>query len=154
MGAKTFHLTREYFWNFQPEILPKWKGPLITPLIIATRGLLQRSPHACTCMRRSQWGSPSAVKKGQLFFTVSHHKCRLVLTVKKFQGISNLAFFLVFQLIFMDLWLLNNLQTGKPVPTFSKHSFKTLQHLSTCLYLKIFRNFTSKRPRQPPTHNC
>ena len=64
------------------------------------------------------------------------------------------CFFLVFQLIFMDLWLLNNLQTGKPVPTFSKHSFKTLQHLSTCLYLKIFRNFTSKRPRQPPNHNC
>ena len=64
------------------------------------------------------------------------------------------CFFLVFQLIFMDLWLLNNLQTGKPVPTFSKHSFKTFQHLSTCLYLKIFRNFTSKRPRQPPNHNC
>ena len=62
------------------------------------------------------------------------------------------CFFLVFQLIFMDLWLLNNLQTGKPVPTFSKHSFKTLQHLSTCLYLKIFRNFTSKRPRRPAYH--
>ena len=35
----------------------------------------------------------NGVKKGQLFFTVSHQKCRLVLTVKKFQGISNLALF-------------------------------------------------------------
>ena len=55
-SCKDFPFDPECLWNFQPENLPKWKAPLITPLIIATRGLLRRSPHACTCMRRSQWG--------------------------------------------------------------------------------------------------
>ena len=54
--CKHFPFDQECFWNFQPENLPKWKAPLITPLIKATRGLLRRSPQACTCMRGSQWG--------------------------------------------------------------------------------------------------
>ena len=38
-------------------------------------------------------GLTVSCQKRSVIFTVSHQKCRLVLTVKKFQGISNLAFF-------------------------------------------------------------
>ena len=38
-------------------------------------------------------------------------------------------------------------------PCSQKHSYYTLQDLKTCLYLKLFWNFMSERPRQPPKHN-
>ena len=43
----------------------------------------------------------------RLLFTVNRQKCKLILIVQKFQGISVLLF-LVFQLIIMDFWLLKN----------------------------------------------
>ena len=72
----------------------------------------------------------------------------------------------VFQLIFTEFWLLDNIKesviSGKPVPMFSKtlslgQALQVLQDLPIYLYLKKFRNFMSERPRQPPKHkspNC
>ena len=128
-GCKHFPFDPECFWNFQPENLPKWKAPLITPLIKATRGLLRRSPQACTCMRGSQFVNRQS-SKGQLFFTVtvSRQKCRLILTVRKFQGISNLAFFSI-SADRHGLLLLKN-----PAP-----NWKTMSHVLKTLLQDITR---------------
>ena len=78
--------------------------------------------------------------KKSWFFAVSRQKCRLKLTVKKFQGISNLT-------ISADLkgfWLLKNLKTGKNSFRFLKRLFlditsanKTLQLSYICKYFEI-----------------
>ena len=40
-GWKAFPFDQECFWNFQPEILPKWKVPLVSGLRIATKSIQQ-----------------------------------------------------------------------------------------------------------------
>ena len=72
-------------------------------------------------------------------------------TVKKFQGISNLS---------KTANLHGLLRHEEPSNwknqflCFQKHTLKTSQDLRThCLYLKIFRNSRSVRPRRPPKHN-
>ena len=57
-------------------------------------------------------------RQKRLLFTVNRQKCRLILIVQKFQGISVLLF-LVFQLIIMDFWRLKN-----PAP-----KWKTTSHV-------------------------
>ena len=97
----------------------------------------------------SQEGQPSAVKwpkshlqlsKKVIFFIVNCKKCRLILTVKKFQGKSNLS-------ISVDLhWRISKLE--KPVPiyvfknTLTRH-YKTVQ--LTSIWKKISKFYIANR---------
>ena len=79
----------------------------------------------------------------KIFFTVSRQKYRQILTVKKFQGITNLT-------ISADLYgdscpWKKSLNSKKNVPCFSKKLFLEI--------MNVFGNFISERPRKPPKHN-
>ena len=76
----------------------------------------------------------------RLFLTVNRQRCGVILTVKTFQGISNL-------LISADL---NWIKTGAGP---QKHSFWTLQHLIVFLYLKYFeKNNNNRKPSKLIPH--
>ena len=66
-------------------------------------------------------------KKVRYFFIVNRQKCRLILIVQKFQGISVLLFS-VFQLIIMDFWFLKN-----PAPHWKTSSY-VLKNTPSRLY--------------------
>ena len=87
--------------------------------------------------------------KKPVIFTVNRQKVRVILTVKTFQGISNLT-------ISTKFWLLKNLFTWKTTRHVVKNthtlSFSLSEHYKT-LQLKIFANCICERPRVPPKHN-
>ena len=78
----------------------------------------------------------------KVIFTVNREKCRLMLIVKKFQGISNLS---ISANLSRSWRLISKLE--KPFLDITRAS------LEFCLYLKIFQNFLTKRLRKPPKHN-
>ena len=76
----------------------------------------------------------------RLSLTVNRQRCGVILTVKTFQGISNL-------LISPDL---NWIKTGA---CSQKHSFWTLQHLTVFLYLKYFeKKINNRKPSKLIPH--
>ena len=87
-------------------------------------------------IRWSQWGKPSAVKKGNFLLSTVKNAAGLIKTVKKFQGISNLT-------ISDDL---QGLLAAAESPTWKnqfacsqKLSLQTLQDLRACFYGKLER---------------
>ena len=92
----------------------------------------------------------------KLFFSVNHQKCRSRLTVKKFQSISNLKshYFTGWSSRNSGSKGISKLENRFPCSQ-TKTSFKTLQYLTTCLYVKIFRNFISEQTVKTTskTHN-
>ena len=80
-------------------------------------------------------------------FTVKRLKCVVILTAKAFKGISNLTISADFHELLAPEKSLNWINLG---PYCQKQSLWTLQDLTTCLHVKVFWNYVSKRPRQPP----
>ena len=63
------------------------------------------------------------------------------------------CFFLSISADSHGLLALEECQTRKPVPMFSKRSLQTLQDLRTCSYLKLFRNSKGQENLQNTTVN-
>ena len=92
-------------------------------------------------------------RQKRLCFIVTRQNCaRAVLTVKTFQGNSNLT-------ISPDLhWFLTpeeylERELKNQFPCSQKHSPRHYKTLEPAYNLKIFRNFICERPRKPPKHN-
>ena len=119
-------------------------------IILLFTGLFPRfSRLARVFVRASQSGVKSQPSK-KVFFTVIRQKCRLILNVKKFQGISNLIL----------LAHLHGLLAPEEALNWKNqfHNYTLAGHcktlITTCLRLKIFGNFISgERPRKPPKLN-
>ena len=76
-------------------------------------------------------------RQKRTFFTVKRLKCRVILTAKAFQGISNLTILADLHGLLAPEKCLNWKNLG---PCSQKQSLWTLQDLTTFLYLKVFWN--------------